>query len=481
MPIKIFIFLFLINLNLFSQMEILKKIDFDDEIYDVSISGGYAFIYGIKKIYLLDLIKEDSNPEEIISFKTNDLGGRILLSKNYFALNYRYYGFDFVSVYDITDAKKPKEIFKSMLPYSNFRKEREFEWFKNKSFFLDGYFLHYRGLDSCQIYDLQKKDICIEDCCAASGYIEIKENKLMIRRISDIFKISYCKNCDYEVLYYLVDGFILDIIDNLNGLMAKYKDKAIGGMVGFWADPPGVASQQIGFRMFDTSRVSEGYLISDNYFDYNWAFLGKYGWCVDGEKQLYDLQDLLVKNGYIYISSYSLCSVVSADISKPWDIPGYIPGTEFTILENEENCYCFKPEECYIFNHPFGMDASNNKLYVANKRNLYILKLKRDDEEYPIGGIYYIKKKQNGKLIINGWAQDSEGIRNILARIGNYQFFHTPQEKVHKRPFYPKEYVWNIEIDLTTIENGEYDFIVLVEDMDGDFSILLNDKLKIEE
>lgn len=481
MSLKIIIFIILISINIFAEMEIIRKIDFENDIYDVKINGGYAYIYGIDGIYLLDILNEENSIKKIISFENNDIPGKILSFSNYIALNYKENGSEFLSVFDVKNLKNLEKIFKAEIYPKSFKREREIEWFDfvNK-FFLDENLLNYIDKNGVfQIYDIEKNFICPTNYAAINGYVKIKENKIKISKISLLLKVINCYESVFDDLKYKTGKMILDIMDNLNGLMEKYKEKAIAGRVGLWSDPPGVATQQLGFVMFDTSEVPDGYLILDNYFDYNWVFLGKYGWLADGEKQLYDPQDILVKNGYIYISSYSTCSIASADISIPWEPPGYIPGTDFAILENEENCYCFNLEECYIFNHPFGIDAANNKLYVANKKNLYIVKLRRDDEEYPRGGILFIPQKLKGTTKIIGWAEDSEGIKNVVARIGDFQFFNIKKDKGHKRPFNPN-YLWKIEINTENIENGEYDLIILVEDGDGDFSIIHNDKIEIK-
>ncbi len=471
MSIKLLFFLIiLLKYNIFAQMEIINKIDFDDEVYDVKINGGYGYIYGKNWIYILDLTKDNAMPKKIICLESNEIGGKILLQKNYLALNYTNNEIHYISLYDMTNMVNPQQIFIDELAPSNFSKEREFERFQENNFFLDEYILHYYSSSGLKAYNIVSKQFCPSECSKPWGYLRFGQDKIRISRISVLYKILNCQNCEYEVLYFIVGPMVLDIMPDLNGLMVKYKDKAIGGKIGLWEDPPGVATQNIGFKVFDTSRVSEGYLVLENYFDYQWMFLAQYGWAVDGEKQIYDIQDMVLKNDYIYISSYSTCSVVSCNVSQPWEIPGYIPGTEFTIFENEENCYCFNSEECYHFNHPFGIAGANNKLYVANKRNLYILKLKKDDEEYPSGQVTYFEKRKNN-LRISGWAEDKEGIKSIIARIGNWQFFSNEGKGRHKRPFETK-YTWSIEIDLNLIEKGHHTLIVLVEDEDGDFSII---------
>ncbi len=464
-----------------AQMDVGDKIFTGDEIFDAKISAGYLYLFGMGGIYAADLSADPIVPEKIATFNGNDLRGRLMASRNWIAATYNQDGENILAVYDTSDFDSVQSILGAKRVYSSITSEREFERFEYKNFFLDGPILYYYALGESHRYDLSTDDLCDFpiDGDASWGYLKIGKEKIFAGHAAYRHVKLDCEDQKRQYLEYIVGPMTLTSMEDSNNLMEKYGDKILGGTIGFW-DEPGVAHWALGFKLYDTSRVGEGYLLLENNFNYHALFIGRYGWAVDGEKQMYDIQDMLVKNGYVYLSSYFTCSIVSFDASTPWDGSNYAPRTEFSFLEPKEACYCWVPEECYQWNHPFGMAAANNKLYVADKDYLYVLRLKRDDEGYPRGNVTSLPAVWSGKIRIEGWADDGEGIRSVAVRIGRRQYFAEPAGGRHRRPVGNK-YYWQADIDLEGWAGGEYDVKVIAEDMDGDFSIILETQVNIQK
>jgi hypothetical protein len=177
------------------------------------------------------------------------------------------------------------------------------------------------------------------------------------------------------------------------------------------------------------------------------------------DNSLFDVQDLIVKNGDIYLTSYFTKSVPYTYFYQNWD--GYM---------------ACQPEKWDFYDlaaHPYGVAAANGVLYVAAEDGLHEFPLIHPDEKLPEGQISEIKQ-DGGLLTVRGKARDSEGIRAVWVRLGHARVSQAGPSTAECRHCPPVSLwdEWEGCIDTTGVAPGEYEIKVVIEDQDGDFTAL---------
>ncbi|HPR64521.1 MAG TPA: hypothetical protein PK014_09895 [Thermoanaerobaculia bacterium] len=190
------------------------------------------------------------------------------------------------------------------------------------------------------------------------------------------------------------------------------------------------------------------------------------------ENTVDDVQQIVVHNGEIYMSSYYTHSIAHTYLYKDWGI--YWSCADYWEFYDMDT-------------HPFGMAAANGTLYVAGEDHYYEFPLVKPDTELPEGEIYSVKM-DGGIFNVSGKAWDSEGIKQVTVRLDHaYQFLaDRVQEDCepatstggHDRPFDPCT-TWSVRVPLRDIQPGTYTMKVIVEDMDGDFSVIYEENIQV--
>jgi hypothetical protein len=185
------------------------------------------------------------------------------------------------------------------------------------------------------------------------------------------------------------------------------------------------------------------------------------------ENAIYDVQDILVKNGDIFLTSYFTKSVPYTYFYQDWN--GYM------------TCQPEKWEFYDLESHPYGMAAANGVLYVAAEDGLHQFPLIHPDESLPVGYVNEVILEGN-HLEIKGTAKDSEGIRAVYVRLGNAYLFKARERQDtsnHRRPVAGFTYRWELSLTTEAIAPGEYDIKAIAEDADGDFTAIDGGTIRI--
>jgi len=217
-----------------------------------------------------------------------------------------------------------------------------------------------------------------------------------------------------------------------------------------------------------------------NFYFYS-EFLCTYAATHDGsigelsdENSTYDVQQIVVHNGEIYLSSYYTHSIPHSYLYKDWG----------------QYWSCADYWEFYdLDSHPYGMAAANGILYVAGEDHYYEFPLAKPDDELPVGGVY-TSGIFGATFSVNGWAEDPEGIAQVTIRLDYaYQFLahrieschHEEPCEGHCRPMIDPCSHWSIHVPLADLQPGIYTMKVIAEDMDGDFSMIYEEEIEIPD
>ena len=256
------------------------------------------------------------------------------------------------------------------------------------------------------------------------------------------------------------------------GPMVKNKGLIIARWFGYMYSLLGSGLAIMDFSEIDHFEVK---VVSDFYCTY----LATHGTDSDdmGEdfwNSLTDVQDILVHNDEIYLSSFHTRSIAHTYQNKDW-------GTDLACADYWG--FYDIPET----GRPYGIAAANGTLYVAGKDKRYNFPLAKPDAELPVGGITSMEFSEN-EISISGSAYDPEGVRDVFLRLDNQYSFLAKNssyyDRSHSRPMELTEEErltceWTVKIDTNKVNAGNYTMKVIAEDMDGDFSVIHEEVVEI--
>jgi|GEM_PF-4351855 len=472
---KRIIFVFIIflpfEIAIAGSLQQLGRLNQKEHVYDVQIMAGKLFSVGETAISVYDLSAGGDLPRLISSFKydENDIPVRIRTDGDLLAAYYHRStsknGLKVYSLRDFNSMVLEETIYGECPIPGGFQYPYRMHGFE----FLDGWILYIQGNNVNAKY-LRSN----QDCSFVNPYVI---ESLFCDNANPIYSYSvnlydrYLQASDWlkqlepkcEDNPSLIHGWEFAY----GGLVAEYKSYFIQEEVYPYDEGADTILPFYGIFALDASDLPN--LTQLGAVDYSEFLLWDYGIQLHNRgDRLNDMQDIYIKYGHVYLSSYYTRSIIDFSLSdalRPNVIDFHPPDIQATFLPTA----------------PFGLKAANGKLYAASGKSIFIFQEMSPEPTLPRGEVHGVPQTWDQPFSANCTASDAGGIRNVYMVLGNQYLIlgkKCVEDEDHSRPVgLGQQFIF--DMDPADYPKGTYEAKVIADNNEGDFSVLLDQQIII--